>query len=323
VGPWSTLHGMSDTNRSPRHSDEDTGTPELQAPAAGPPAPGTPEPRPPMPGPPNREGSPAAGDAERVVHTPPAEGAWPSTPDPAPTPDRTPDPGPTPGPGLDPTPAASDSDPTPDPGSTPTGPDLAPGPLGPSRRVSSAIRTVPNAVTLLRLLLMPVCAWLLATGRYGWGLALTAAVGSTDWVDGWVARRYGQVSRVGQLLDPLADRLLIASVAIALVIRGVLPWPAAVLLVARDLFLLAGWPLLKRRGIEPPEVVLLGKAATLVLLFALPVLTLGATDLAVAGVAHVLGLLLLWAGVVMYYLAGAVYVRMVLERLGQRTRAGS
>jgi cardiolipin synthase len=195
--------------------------------------------------------------------------------------------------------------------------------LGPSRRVSSAIRTVPNAVTLLRLLLMPVCAYLLATGRYGWGLVLTAVVGSTDWVDGWLARRYGQVSRVGQLLDPLADRLLIASVAIALVVRGVVPWPAAVLLVARDLVLLAGWPLLKRRGIEPPEVIFLGKAATLVLLLALPVLTLGATGVAVAGVAHLLGLALLWAGVVMYYLAGAVYVRMVLERLGHRAEAGS
>jgi CDP-diacylglycerol--glycerol-3-phosphate 3-phosphatidyltransferase len=188
--------------------------------------------------------------------------------------------------------------------------------------VSSAIRTVPNAVTLLRLLLMPVCAYLLATGRYGWGLALTAVVGSTDWVDGWLARRTGQVSRVGQLLDPLADRLLIASVAVALVVRGVLPWPAAVLLLARDLLLLAGWPLLKRRGIEPPEVVFIGKAATLVLLVALPVLTLGATGLAVAGVAHLLGLALLWVGVAMYYLAGAVYVRMVLERLGHRAGAG-
>jgi cardiolipin synthase (CMP-forming) len=197
------------------------------------------------------------------------------------------------------------------------------GPLGPSRRVSSAIRTVPNAVTLVRLLLVPVCAYLLATGRYGWGLVLTAVVGSTDWVDGWLARRYGQVSRVGQLLDPLADRLLIAAVAIALVAQGVVPWQAAALLVARDLVLLAGWPLLKRRGIEPPEVIFLGKAATLVLLLALPVLTLGATGLAVAGVAHLLGLALLWAGVVMYYLAGAVYVRMVLERLGHRAGAGS
>jgi cardiolipin synthase len=211
------------------------------------------------------------------------------------------------------------------PGDPPSGDPAAegPGPLGPSRRVSTAIRTVPNAVTLVRLLLVPVCAYLLATGRYGWGLVLTALVGSTDWVDGWLARRYGQVSRVGQLLDPLADRLLIAAVAIALVVQGVVPWQAAALLVARDLVLLAGWPLLKRRGIEPPEVIFLGKAATLVLLFALPVLTLGATGLAVAGVAHLLGLALLWAGVVLYYLAGAVYVRMVLERLGHRAEAGS
>jgi cardiolipin synthase len=211
------------------------------------------------------------------------------------------------------------SDPQPDPGT----PAAGPGPLGPSRRVSTAIVTAPNAVTLVRLLLMPVCAYLLATGRYGTGLVLTAVVGSTDWVDGWLARRTGRVSRLGQLLDPLADRLLIASVAIALVVRGVLPWPAAVLLVARDVFLLAAWPLLKRRGIEPPEVILLGKAATLVLLFALPVLTLGATGVAVADAARLLGLALLWAGVAMYYLAGAVYVRMVLERLGHRAEAGS
>jgi cardiolipin synthase len=196
-------------------------------------------------------------------------------------------------------------------------------PPRPAQRVSTAIRTVPNAVTLARLLLMPVCAYLLATCRYGWGIALTAVVGSTDWVDGWLARRTGQVSRLGQLLDPLADRLLIASVAIALVIRDVVPWQAAVLLLARDLVLLCAWPLLKRRGIEPPEVILLGKAATLVLLIALPVLTLGATGVAVADAARVLGLLGLWAGVVMYYLAGAVYVRMVLDRLGQQAEDGS
>ena len=246
----------------------------------------TPEPQPLAPGPPEGEPSRTARQGTPPVHTPPGD---PHLRDP------------------------SSGDPAAE----------GPGPLGPSRRVSSAIRTVPNAVTLVRLLLVPVCAYLLATGRYGWGLVLTAVVGSTDWVDGWLARRYGQVSRVGQLLDPLADRLLIAAVAIALVVQGVVPWQAAALLVARDLVLLAGWPLLKRRGIEPPEVIFLGKAATLVLLFALPVLTLGATGLAVAGVAHLLGLALLWAGVVMYYLAGAVYVRMVLERLGHRADAGS
>jgi cardiolipin synthase (CMP-forming) len=200
---------------------------------------------------------------------------------------------------------------------------VGPGPLGPSRRPSTAIVTAPNAVTLARLLLMPVCAVLLGTGRYGAGLVLTALVGTTDWVDGWLARRTGRVSRLGQLLDPLADRLLIASVTIALLVRGVVPWPAVALLVARDVVLLAGWPLLKRRGVEPPDVIWLGKAATFDLLFALPMLTLGATGLAVAPVAEVLGLVLLWFGVVLYYLAGAAYVRMAVERLGHRARAGS
>jgi cardiolipin synthase len=174
---------------------------------------------------------------------------------------------------------------------------------------------VPNAISFARLLLMPVCAWLLATGRYGTGLWLTAVVGSTDWVDGWLARRTGQVSRLGQLLDPLADRLLIASVAIALVARGVLPWPAVALLVGRDVFLLGGFPLLSKRGVRPPDVVWVGKAATFVLMLALPILVVGETGLAIAPAAHVIGLALLWAGVVLYYVAGAVYVRMALERL--------
>jgi cardiolipin synthase (CMP-forming) len=190
-------------------------------------------------------------------------------------------------------------------------------------RPSSAIITVPNAISLARLVLMPVCAWLLATGHYASGLVLTALVGATDWVDGWLARRIGQVSRVGQLLDPFADRMLIASVAIALLVRGVLPWPALALLIGRDLLLLAGWPLLKRRGVEPPEVVWVGKAATFDLLLALPLLVMGATTWVVAPVAHTLGLALLWLGVVLYYVAGVVYVRMAIAGLARRARAGA
>ncbi len=184
-------------------------------------------------------------------------------------------------------------------------------------RPSSAIVTVPNAISLARLLLMPVCAWLLATEHYASGLVLTALVGATDWVDGWLARRIGQVSRVGQLLDPFADRLLIASVTIALLVRGVLPWPAVALLIGRDLVLLAGWPILKRRGVEPPEVVWVGKAATFDLLCALPLLVMGATTWVVAPVAHALGLALLWLGVALYYVAGVVYVRMALAGLAR------
>jgi cardiolipin synthase (CMP-forming) len=179
----------------------------------------------------------------------------------------------------------------------------------------SAILTAPNVITFTRLLLMPVCAWLLVDGRWAAGLWLTAVVGSTDWVDGWLARRTGSVSRLGQLMDPLADRLLIASVTIALVIRGVVPLPAVLLLVGRDLVLLIGFPLLARRGVRPPDVVWVGKAATFVLLFALPTLVVGETGLGLAPTARALGLALLWFGVVLYYVAGAIYVRMALQGL--------
>ena len=193
-------------------------------------------------------------------------------------------------------------------------PAAAGGTEGTSERMG-AILTAPNVITFTRLLLMPVCAWLLADGRWAAGLWLTAVVGSTDWVDGWLARRTGSVSRLGQLMDPLADRLLIASVTIALVIREVVPLPAVLLLVGRDLLLLIGFPLLARRGVRPPDVVWVGKAATFVLLFALPTLVVGETGLALAPAARALGLALLAFGVVLYYVAGVVYVRMALQRL--------
>jgi CDP-diacylglycerol--glycerol-3-phosphate 3-phosphatidyltransferase len=208
--------------------------------------------------------------------------------------------------------------PTPAPAERPGATASAPG-----ARPSNAIITAPNAISLARLLLMPVCAWLLATRHYTTGLVLTALVGASDWVDGWLARRIRQVSRVGQLLDPFADRMLIASVAVALLVRGVLPWPAVVLLVGRDLVLLAGWPLLKRRGVKPPEVVWVGKAATFDLLVALPMLVMGEITWVAAAAAHALGLALLWLGVVLYYVAGVVYVRMALDGLARRARAGT
>jgi CDP-diacylglycerol--glycerol-3-phosphate 3-phosphatidyltransferase len=162
----------------------------------------------------------------------------------------------------------------------------------------------------VRILLMPVCAWLLASGRFGPGFVLTALVGATDWVDGWLARRTGAVSRVGQLLDPLADRLLIASVALALLVRGALPWPAVALLVGRDLLVMLGFQVLLRNGIRPPDVLWLGKLATFVLLVALPGLALGETAWAVADAFRQLGLVLLWVGVVLYWVVGVRYARM-------------
>jgi CDP-diacylglycerol--glycerol-3-phosphate 3-phosphatidyltransferase len=181
--------------------------------------------------------------------------------------------------------------------------------------VSSAILTIPNLISFARVLLMPVCAWLLASGRFGAGFVLTGVVGASDFLDGWLARRTGTVSRLGQLLDPLADRLLIASVAVALLVRGALPWPAVALLVGRDLVLLIGFQVLQRRGVRPPDVVWLGKAATFALLVALPALALGETATAVAGPFRALGLAFLWVGIALYYVVGWIYVRQALAQL--------
>jgi cardiolipin synthase len=181
--------------------------------------------------------------------------------------------------------------------------------------VSTAIVTIPNAISFGRLVLMPVAAWLLATGSWAAGLVLTAVLGATDWVDGWLARRTGTVTRLGQLLDPLADRLLIASVAVALLVRGVLPWLAVVLLIGRDVLLLSGFGLLAGRGVRPPDVIWLGKATTFMLLVALPLLALGETGVGFADASHLLGLLLLWVGVVGYWVTGAIYMRTALRAL--------
>jgi cardiolipin synthase (CMP-forming) len=191
----------------------------------------------------------------------------------------------------------------------------APGALPDATAVSTAVLTVPNAISFGRLVLMPVAAWLLAKGAWAAGLGLTAVLGATDWVDGWLARRTGTVSRVGQLLDPLADRLLIASVAVALLVRGVLPWPAVALLVGRDILLLSGFGLLAGRGVRPPDVIWLGKATTFTLLVALPLLALGETGLGLGEVWHLLGMVLLWVGVVGYWVTGAIYMRTALLAL--------
>lgn len=183
--------------------------------------------------------------------------------------------------------------------------------------VSGAVVTVPNLITFSRLLLMPVCAWLLATEWLAAGIVLTGLVAATDWLDGWVARRTRAVSRIGQLMDPLADRFLLASVALALAWRGALPWLAVALLVGRDLVLLAGFQWLQRRGVRPPEVIWLGKTATAILLTSLPVLALGETGIPGAWLIRLAGLAALWVGLAVYYAVGVIYTRIALAQLRQ------
>lgn len=117
--------------------------------------------------------------------------------------------------------------------------------------ISDAILTVPNVLTTLRILLIPVFLWLLLIR---WDLVaglFLATIAATDWVDGRLARRHGQVTKLGTMLDPAADRLLILAAAAGIIVRGdIMPLWLVLILVTREV-LTAVWVLaLKARGIQ-------------------------------------------------------------------------
>jgi CDP-diacylglycerol--glycerol-3-phosphate 3-phosphatidyltransferase len=140
-----------------------------------------------------------------------------------------------------------------------------------TRAVSAPLARVPNALTLLRLALIPlfVVLFLRAEDGSSWAAGIVFAIaGITDQVDGWLARRWNVESRFGRLADPLADRLMIDAAVILLWLEDKLPWPAALIIVARDVILIGGYRLLVPHGYEL-AVNRLGKAATWLLYFSL------------------------------------------------------
>lgn len=140
------------------------------------------------------------------------------------------------------------------------------------------ILTIPNALSLLRLIGVPIFLWLVLVPKAdGWAVVVLALAGVTDYLDGKIARATGQISRVGQLLDPLADRLYILATLIGLLVRDIIPLWFAVVLIGRDVILAIALIPLRRRGITGLPVTFLGKAATFNLLYALPLLLLGSS----------------------------------------------
>jgi cardiolipin synthase len=138
------------------------------------------------------------------------------------------------------------------------------------------IWTLPNAISFLRLLGIPLFLWLLLSQRNDTAAFFVLVIaGATDWGDGFLARRLNQQSRLGELLDPLADRLYIAATIIGLAIRDVIPWWLVVLIALRDAFLLATIPMLKRLQIKALPVTYIGKSGTFALLWGFPLFLLG------------------------------------------------
>jgi cardiolipin synthase len=175
--------------------------------------------------------------------------------------------------------------------------------------VHDRIFTLANGITALRLLGLPLFVWLVLGARsYGKAFAVLILVGSTDWVDGYVARRFDQVTKLGRLLDPVIDRLLLASAGLTLVAAGMIPPLLVVAVVVRDILLMTG-ALVLFRGAPAVPVSRLGKFATANLLVGLPSFLLAGMAWPGARVFEFLAWLFSLVGVVAYWVAGVRYAR--------------
>lgn len=173
---------------------------------------------------------------------------------------------------------------------------------------SRRILTVPNALSAIRILLIPAFVLLILDEdtRLG-GFLLLAAVVSTDWVDGYIARRTGQVTELGKLLDPLADRLAMAAALITFVVTGLLPLWAALVILVRDALVLGAGVWLAVSGGPRIEVRAIGKYATFTLMWGLPLIAWGNAGLPADDLARVLGWVWFPVGAIEYYAAAAAY----------------
>jgi cardiolipin synthase len=189
---------------------------------------------------------------------------------------------------------------------------------GPDRIV-----TVPNLLSVLRLAGVPVFLWLLLGPKADViALIVLIAAGFTDWLDGKLARWLHQTSRLGALLDPAADRLYIVATLVAFVIRGIVPWWLAAILVGKDVVVGLCLPLLRRAGYAPPEVHYVGKAATFALLYALPLLLFAQGNSALAQIVRPIGYAFTVWGTVLYVWTGALYVAQVVIAVRRPGRIG-
>lgn len=188
--------------------------------------------------------------------------------------------------------------------------------------MSNRVWTLPNLLSGLRLLGVPVFLSAILNHHDGLALILLMASGITDYLDGKIARAYGLESRLGQLLDPIADRLYIVSTLLGLAWRDIIPWWLVAVLFAREAFMLVVVLIARRHGWNGLPVHFVGKAATFNLLYAFPLLLLADRNGTVARIAQPLGWGFAWWGVVLYWVAGLLYA-VQLRRLVASAQQGS
>ncbi len=184
------------------------------------------------------------------------------------------------------------------------------------------VLTIPNVLSVLRLAGVPVFLWLLLGPQADLvALLVLAFAGISDYLDGKIARALGQTSKLGVVLDPAADRLYILATLVAFVLRDIIPWWLAAIIVGRDLVLAPGVWLLRRHRIAPLNVSYLGKSATFCLLYAFPLLLVGAHDWAVSDVARPIAWAFIWWGTVFYLISGVLYGTQLVQVIRADTAA--
>jgi len=185
--------------------------------------------------------------------------------------------------------------------------------------VSDRVLTVPNVLSVLRLLGVPVFLWAILAEHDAIALVTLMLSGLSDYLDGKIARRFGLESRLGQLLDPFADRLYIATTLFGLAWRDIIPWWLVWALVGREVLLAAVLWWVKRHGQVGLPVHFVGKAATFNLLYAFPLLLLGQGTSGFAEWALPIGWAFAWWGTVLYWVAGVMYIVQARQVVALRT----
>jgi cardiolipin synthase len=174
--------------------------------------------------------------------------------------------------------------------------------------------TIPNIISVARLLGVPLFLWLILVAEADvWAFVVLVIGGASDWLDGYLARRLNQFSRLGEILDPAIDRLYIAATLVGLALREFIPWWLLGLLVARDVLLLALLPALRRRGRIALPVTYVGKTGTFALLWGFPLLLLGGLPFPVGAAIVAIGWAFALWGTFLYWWAGVRYAQMAFR----------
>ncbi|MER5642496.1 CDP-alcohol phosphatidyltransferase family protein [Kitasatospora sp. NPDC002227] len=197
-----------------------------------------------------------------------------------------------------------------------------------TRVQTDRVLTIPNLLSMARLAGVPIFLWLILWPKFGgpkvdgWAILVLMLSGISDYLDGKLARRWGQISRLGQILDPAADRLYVLSTLVGLTWREILPWWVTAILLARELFIGALLPVLAKYGYGPLNVSFLGKAATFNLMYAFPLLLLGDGGTWIATPARVVSWAFIWWGTTLYWWAAILYAIQVRQIVKGARAAG-